>query len=470
MKREKSLVKNTIILSFGTLLPTIVNTVTIPILTGKLSATDFGTYDLIVTLVSLLLPIATLQIQSAGFRFLINYRGNDLESSKIISNIFAVTIPISSIVLIVMMFVLCKYPMLTRILICLYFFFDIVSSTLSQIARGQSYNKYYSMSTLITSISKLLFILITVCVLCLNLKGVLLSLFISSFVGSIYLFFKLKIYNYFKVRYIEFSIIKELLTYSWPMVPNNLSNWILRLSDRLIISIFLGVEANAIYAVSTKIPNLLTTFSGTFAMAWQENASIASEDNDSSSYYSKMFDLVFCFMAGVLAILIAATPLLFAILINGDYKEAYYQMPILFIAMLCSSMSSYLGGIYIAHKSTKSVGITTVIAAIINVIVNLVFIKLIGITAASISTLISYFILMLYRMKDIKKIETINYKYGKILIITFLLVVMVIFNYINRILFDCINMIIGILVAVLINKNMIKGILSNIKRKIIKNK
>lgn len=106
-----------------------------------------------------------------------------------------------------------------------------------------------------------------------------------------------------------------------------------------------------------------------------------------------------------MALLIAATPILFWLLIRGDYKEAYYQMPILFMGMLFSSMASFIGGIYVAHKKTRSVGVTTILAAACNLVIDLVFVHKIGIFAASISTLVSYVFLTIYRMVDVQKFQ-----------------------------------------------------------------
>ena len=62
MSREGKLVKNTLILSIGTFLPKLASFVTLPILTAYLTKEEYGTYDLITVLVSLLLPAVTLQI------------------------------------------------------------------------------------------------------------------------------------------------------------------------------------------------------------------------------------------------------------------------------------------------------------------------------------------------------------------------------------------------------------------------
>ena len=71
MGREKELVKNTIILSLGNFLPQLTSLITLPILTAFMTKTEFGTYDLINTVVSLLMPIITIRVESAAFRFMI---------------------------------------------------------------------------------------------------------------------------------------------------------------------------------------------------------------------------------------------------------------------------------------------------------------------------------------------------------------------------------------------------------------
>ena len=85
MSREKELVKNTGILSLGAFVPKLIAIIVTPILTSQLTKTEFGIYDLIVTIVSLLMPAVTLEITSAAFRFLIDKKNNIDDSREIIS-------------------------------------------------------------------------------------------------------------------------------------------------------------------------------------------------------------------------------------------------------------------------------------------------------------------------------------------------------------------------------------------------
>jgi O-antigen/teichoic acid export membrane protein len=250
------------------------------------------------------------------------------------------------------------------------------------------------------------------------------------------------------------------------MIPNALAMWVMNLSDRLIITAVMGVEANAVYAVANKIPNLFTTLQGTYIFAWQENASLSVGDKDSSDYYSKIFDTTFSLLVGMMTILIAATPIIFAVLIRGDYQEAYFQMPILFGGMLFSAIASFMGGIYIAHKKTKSVGITTMVSAAMNFIINFITIRAIGLYAGSISTLVSFMFLTFFRMYDVRKFQPMKYKYTRMLLCFAIIGCMCILSYMNTLLTNVINFIVGIACAVVLNKKIVKSILQAMVKKI----
>lgn len=466
MRREKQLAKNTLIISFGTILPKMVNVITLPIITACLTKAEYGEYDLISTLVFLILPITTLQIHSAAFRYLIDYRDRWEEVKKIISTLFFFVLTVSAITVIIIGIVMNWYPWQTRILICTYFYADMIFLVLQQIARGLSQNHLYSISAVLNAGINLVIVLLALKVLDQGLNGVLIALTLAALGGCLFLAISLHIWNFFEVRYFKKSVLKELLSYSWPMIPNNISGWVLKLSDRLVITFFLGAEANAVYAVANKIPNLLSTFQSTFTYAWQENASLAAKDADVDKYYSNVFDAVFNMLVGVMSLLIAGTPIMFTILIRGDYDAAYEQMPILFIGMLFSSMASILGGIYIAHKRTKDVGISTVFAAITNLVIDLLTVKWIGITAGSVSTLISYLLLVVYRMYDVQKFQKIKFKIKKILLLILFLTVMCVICEQRKLLFDIINLLIGFFAAILLNKNLVIGFKNKIAAKI----
>lgn len=468
MNREKALAKNTFIIAIGTFLPKFSSIITLPIITGGLTKAEMGTYDLISTLVSLFLPVATLQIQSAAFRFLIDVREDEKETKRIITNIISFILPTSLIALTILYLCLGNVSLVIRWLICLYFFSDILILSTQQIVRGLSNNKLYSASSVTISFSNMLLIVLTISVGKQGLVGVLASITIATTIGLILLLVKGHILSRIDLSLLSRKTLLEMLSYSWPMIPNSLSNWVLSFSDRAVLTAFMGLEANAIYSVANKIPALFTTVQGTFVFAWQENASLVSKDSDADTYYAEMFDSIFGILVGIMALLIAATPILFWLLIRGDYKEAYYQMPILFMGMLFSSMASFIGGIYVAHKKTRSVGVTTILAAACNLVIDLVFVHKIGIFAASISTLVSYVFLTIYRMVDVQKFQKVKFNTGRFCLLIALLVLMCAICWIDTVALNVLNIILGCIIAVVVNRKIMKSILLTLKNKMKK--
>ena len=354
MSRESRLAKNTFVLAIGNFMPKIATFVTLPILTGCLSKEEYGTYDLIVILVSLILPSATLQIQTAAFRFLIDVRDDEKEINTIITNIIAFIIPTSVIALVILYFCLPGQSAPIKLWICIYFFADILFQGMGQACRGLAKNFDFSISAIAAAVGKVILTVVFVMILEEGLLGATMALSLGTVLSMVFLLFKSTLYKRIRIRYFSLSKMKEMLKYSWPMVPNSMSMWVMNMSDRIVVTLFMGVAANAVYSVANKIPSILTVAQSTFTMAWQESASIVSKEDDADTYYSQMFRTMFNLMAGFLGLLIVATPILFVILVRGDYSEAYNQIPIIFLGMFFYSMSAFLGGIYVAYKKQKA--------------------------------------------------------------------------------------------------------------------
>lgn len=455
MSREKDLIKNTAILSVGKFLPQLTAFITLPILTQYLTKGEYGTYDLVSTLVMLVLPICTLQIQTAAFRFLIECRGDKEKSTIIISNIFFVTVPISCLASIVVQFFFPEQTVIVRILIALYLFLDTINLTIGQATRGLGKNFDYSVASILLSVVNMIGIVLGVWLLKLGFTAVLGAQCLTLLVSCTFMAVRTKLLSYCTVSAINKKSIIEMLRYSWPMIPNNLSNWALKLSDRLVITAALGVEVNAVYAVANKIPNILAIAQSVLVMAWQENASIVAKDEDAAEYYSKMLKTTFKLMFGFTALLIAGTPIIFTLLIKGDYSEAYYQMPVLILAMFFSVMSSYFGGIYIAHKKTLNVGISTAIAAAINLAIDLCCVNVIGIWAGSISTLVAYAFLYFYRMFNSQKFQPFKINYAEQSILLLILLIMLVICFMNNHILNIINFFSGIILFLVFNREII---------------
>lgn len=469
MGRKTDLAKNTLIFSIGTVLPKISVFITLPVLTGYLTKEEYGTFDLIFVIMPLLLPILTLNIRTAAFRFLIDVRDDESKIKVIISNTLIFSLAVSALSLPVIFFFMPSSIML-RILSCVYMLSSLMNATMGLFARGLGKNLDYSLSVIVNSLFKVIFVVIFLWLLNAGLPGAIIAVLIGSASAVSYVVFRLKIYKYFSLSMLNFDEIKSLLAYSCPSILNALSWWIIRSSDRLVITSFIGLSANAAYAVAHKIPAILNMAEGTFHLAWTENASLALKDKDSSAYYSSMFTIILNFMAGLLGLIISSTPILFAILVRGDYSDAYNQMSILFAASFFTVINGFLGGIYVARKNMKGVAITTLEAAVCNLIVNLALVKFIGLYAASLSTLVSYVVVVIIRMRDAQKMVSIKFDYKHILLIVLLMTIETVLCFMRKTVFDIINAVIAVTFFIMLNKNLILNIKKKVSAKIKRNK
>ena len=103
MKENRELAKNTILLSIGTILNKGLQFIMIPFFSAWLSSEDYGTFDLLCTYVTLLIPIVTLASSNAVFRLSIEADETKKEKSKFITNGFvldSINIGILSIIFI----------------------------------------------------------------------------------------------------------------------------------------------------------------------------------------------------------------------------------------------------------------------------------------------------------------------------------------------------------------------------------
>ncbi len=465
--KEKKLMINTLIIGFGSIFPKLFTFLLLPLLTFSLSKEQYGLYDMILTGTSLFIPFLSLQIEQAVFRFLLTTKNKQERSDVLISSLVFVTI-VSLIMTILGVLFFRNYENNVKYSVLFFIILTFIYKYVLQVCRGIQKLKIYSTTTIINSIFSLLLIYLSVSYYKSGIAGIFFSLDISMILSIIFCIVFIYPDFIFSNICLDISILRNLLKYSTPLVPNTISWWIVNVSDRWIISYFLGLEFTGLYAISNKIPNMFNLLYNNFNLAWQESATESLEDGDYNSYYTSIFNKLLDFLFTTIILLITSSPLLFKLLISSSYEKAYYQMSILFIGTFFYSFSTFYGGIYVGLKKTKEVGLSTLVGAIINIGLNLLFIKKIGLYAAAFSTSISYILTTLYRANDLKKYIEIKYNSKRIL--GHLGVVMLIsgIHYQNNTTLNIINLILALTISYKINKKIIIKIIQSKKKKFIK--
>lgn len=466
MNKKKQLAKNTIIIFFGRVCTQLISFFLLPLYTSYLATKEYGTVDLIQTYVTLLVPIITLELEMSIFRFLIDSRKSEKETNKLISNnffILGISLSIFSILYIIVSSIVTipyRWLILVDIIVC------VLSGNFLQVARGFGKTLDYAISCILTGLTTVISNIILICFVHMQAEGMIISMALANFICSLYLFIRLKLYSKINFKIVDFKQIKEMYKYSLPLIPNGISWWIVNVSDRSIISIVLGASANGLYAISNKFPTIISSLTGVFNLSWSESAALHINSSDRDEFFSDITNTVLRLFMALGVGMLACMPFVFPILIDVKYNDAYNYIPFLVLGTVFNVAICLYSQVYLAKKLSKQVASTAIVGAIINILINVIFIKQIGLYAAAISTMISYFVMMIYRHFDLKKY--VNIKVEKKLIIESIIIYTftLLIYYQKSIILHVICLLIVCIYAFITNKDFLKSSYLTVVKKI----
>ena len=474
MNQKKQLMKNTIIIAIGKLSTQIISYLLLPLYTSQLDPSEYGNYDFICTLSIFLCPIITLLMEESMFRYLID-ADSKVQRKKIITQTiiytFFGTVLFTIIAALIMGFGTDYTPMYITAIIT-FVISNILIGLSNALSRGLGKIKLYSVSNFILGISTIILNIVFILSLNAGAEGLLWANTIANAFTAIVILGILKLPKY--IGKINKPLMKDMIKYSIPLVPNSISWSIIDMSDRIILTQMVSSAANGIYAMANKFPNIINVLYGYFYTAWKESAAKIVKEDNKNQYYNSIYHDAKRFLYAVTICLIAVMPFAFPIFINEAYNEAYVYIPIVMIATYYSNLSSFYGGIFSAYKDTKIMGTTTIIAAVINLVIDLLLVNTLKIYAACFSTLIANLIVYFYRKKKLKKyLKLKELKWQGPMLFLALICLAYYAKYIpgvgnNTVLLWTINVIsllIAVLYSLLNNWKFIKGIVNTIKGK-----
>lgn len=465
MSRGKELIKNTAIIAVGKVCTKFLSFFLLPFYTAVLSQEDYGVVDLINTYISLLLPLIVFQIEDAIFRFTIDVREKEEEKRKVVSTAFffclAQSLIFTGIFWLIQLLIDIPYGEYLYINVII----SIFSGMLLQLTRGLGNNTAYAFGSFLTALIAIFMNMVLVLVFHMGADGLFITSFVSNLIGVFYLLATEKLFPFIRLRWFDKDLLKKMLSYSLPLVPNTLSWWVIGASDKTVVTWFLGSAQNGILSVAQKFSTVYTTFYSIFNLSWTENAAVHKDDSDSAEYYSQIIDTSFRVLSSACIGIIAGVALAFPLLVNIKFDESYYQIPIYMLSSLIYSVIGIYSVVYIAYKRTGNIAKTSMIAAAINFLLNVVLIRYIGLYAASISSVVAYAVMLGIRYFDIQKFVKIRTDKKLVLSVVCMMMIQFVTYYMRNFWVSVINFLIVVLYALYLNRNFITEVLRFVKGK-----
>lgn len=401
MNRGNYLIKNTAIFALSNLGTKLVSLLLVPIYTSTLTTDQYGIVDLITTIITIAVPMVTFNIGEAVMRFSLD---KDSESDKIAS--IGILFLVLSIILTVIIIPICSiYQKVSDYTFLVYLF--CVSEGIFTIAycflRGREKLIDFAVSNIIVSIVSAVLNIIFLVIFNLGIRGYFYAFTIANFTASFYALYKSGMVSSIPKFNIDKSLLKEMLAYSIVLVPNSFMWWIMNASDRIMVTALIGASANGIYAVSYKIPSILSIFSRIFNQAWSYSAILEDDSRDRDDFNNNMLSVFTQFLIVVTGFFMVTIKPFLSIYVSDAYYFAWKYTPYLLIGFLFMSLGTFLSTSYTVNKDSKGFLFSGMAGAIINIVLNLILLPIMGISGAALATCISYFIVLLYRYFDTQK-------------------------------------------------------------------
>ena len=320
---------------------------------------------------------------------------------------------------------------------------SVVSAMMNALLRGFGRTAQYAICNFLTSVLILILNVVFIAGLYWGVEGMLLSSIIAHVLVPLIYVFRLRLWKYFDRSAVNRPLAKEMIRYSIPLIPNKLSWSIINLSDRIIITVY-----------------------GFFYQSWKESSARAIRDGNPDAFYNKIYQYLKDAMYAVVLVMTAFMPLAFHVLINDKFGSAILYVPILLLGTYFANISGFYGGIFTAYKDTRIMGTTTIAAAAINFIVNIVLIWKFGLWAAALSTLIANLVVYVYRKHRVKKYIRLEENTRKRILALISTVLVLTCFYSSLFTLKILGMIISMVYAVLANKNFIRIIIDHLKARI----
>lgn len=396
----RSLLRASTLYTAGNLAPKLGAFLLLPIYVRFLSQADYGSLALITSLAGILAIVYHLGVDSSLMRLHFDRSGRD--RARLYSTLTVFTLGLGALLTVVMALVLGPFfetlfagtPFLPLgalgLLVAFVGSLGYVPSAFLR-ATGQA-SRFLALNLGAFVLSSVIAVTL-VTAFGFGAAGVLTAQLISGFVvlvTAIALVSRLGAWTF------DRAALLEALRFGLPLLPHSLSAWALRLADRWLIALLIGLPALearsqiGIYAVGYQLGFVVSLVLTSFNSAWSPYFFRVGQRRDGPRFHTEMTTLV---MGGLLLLAVTVSvlaPEMVAVIARPGYEPAADVIPVIAFGSVLQGLYVMFVTVVFLTKRTGRLAAITFSSAALNVTLNVVLIPQLGIMGAAWSTLASY--------------------------------------------------------------------------------
>lgn len=397
---------------------------TTPIFTRLLTKEEFGAYNNYLSWLQILTIFLTMNMVATLISAKYDYKKN---FDQYILSVFALSSFVSCLSIVVFNLFgsfFSSFFKLTMIQInCLSIYILFENAITLFLAKERYYYKYKT-TVLLSLVNAIVTSLLSV-LLVIGMKDRLFGRILGNVIPAVILGSILVVYFCIKGKRIDFSVFRYAIPISLPFIPHLLSLVLLNSMDRIMITKICGEGETALYSLAHTCGAIVTLLIASMNEAYGPwlGEQLHYKQYGAIRRFSNLYVSVFIYCAvGIMLI----SPEILLFLGGKEYQTAKYVMPPVTMGYICQFVYVMLVCIEQFNKKTVGMAIGSVSAAVLNYVLNAIFIPKYGYIAAAYTTLVGFFWLMLVHMflvyrlgfKDIYNYKLLFATIGTALLIT----------------------------------------------------
>ena len=215
---------------------------------------------------------------------------------------------------------------------------------------------------------------------------------------------------------------KYALAFNIPLIPHYLSLIVLQQSDRVMIGRLVSTEKAAIYSIAYSISTIMTVVTTAINNSLVPYTYKAIKDKKYSSLRNSVNSIIL-FVAIMCLLIMSFAPEVIKIFATKEYYEAIWIIPPVAASVYFMFLYPVFSNISFYFEENKFIMMASCIGAILNVILNYIFIPIFGYMAAGYTTLICYILFGVAHYFCYKRVVEKNIKCSNIYDIRFICLV-----------------------------------------------
>ena len=394
------LLGNTLVFALGGLAIKAVSLVLMPLYTTALTAGEYGTAELLNSAIEIVLPLLSLGVVEALYRFSID---DDVPKDELFAN--------SLVVLgggVVCTGALCALGSVLWNMEHAGSFFVLFCSVCvfkatTQLARGLGHVRRFVAYGLINALAMVVSTYLLLVRAHTGIEGYLWSYTIGYLVGGVVAFLGSAEYRLLVPFRVDRALLRRMLVYSLPLVPNLLSWWLVSVSGRYVVLWGSGLAAAGLFTAASKMPSLINIVASVFQQAWQYSTAREIDSPDRGAFFGSVLRGYSLATLSTAGLVIALNRPISRVMLQAEFAEGWRYVPLLMLVASFGVISIFFESFYQALKNSGVLMASTALGAGVNVVLGVALVPFMGPWGAGLAGAVAYMLVLVVRARDLRR-------------------------------------------------------------------